>query len=66
MAVIKIDKSRQKLTKFKKVDNISFYHSVNFVKDGAIYKEYYDIGNGKKIKHSGNCYFLTEYNILLH
>lgn len=60
MAVIKIDKSTQKLSKIKKVENISFYHFVNFSKDGAIYKEYFDIGNGKRIKHSGKYSCLTD------
>lgn len=53
MTVINIDKAIQKLSKIKKVENISYYHFVEFENGGARYKEFYDIGAGKLVKHPG-------------
>lgn len=41
------------LQRVPKIKNISFYHSVTFQKDGALYNEYYEIGKGKFHKYNG-------------
>lgn len=53
MCVINIDKSLAALENIQKIVNISFYHSVEFKTDGAFYREFYEIGNGKFYKYSG-------------
>jgi hypothetical protein len=53
MCVIKIDKTVAKLEGVKNITNISYYHSVEFNKEGALYREYYNIGKGKFYKYNG-------------
>jgi hypothetical protein len=35
------------------IKNISYYHSIDFKDDGALYREYYGIGKGKFYKYNG-------------
>lgn len=46
MCVLKIDRTIAKLDGVKNIKNISHYHSIQFQRDGAFYKEFYDIGTG--------------------
>lgn len=55
MCVIKIDKTLAALTNVKKITNISYYHSVDFQPSGALYREYYNIGEGKFHEYNGIC-----------
>lgn len=47
MCVIKIDEQVAKIDGIRNIKNISYYHSVDFQQNGAIYREYYNIGKGK-------------------
>lgn len=55
MCVIQIDRAVALLQNVKNIPNISFYHSVEFKPDGAYYREFYEIGNGKFHKFNGGC-----------
>lgn len=52
MCVIKIDKTLGKIDGIRNIKNISYYHSVEFQENGAIYREYHNIGKGKFHKHN--------------
>lgn len=47
MCVIKIDSKLAAVNNIRSVKNISYYHSVEYQENGAIYREYYNIGKGK-------------------
>ena len=50
MCVLRIDKNLAKLEGVRKINNISYYHTIDFKE---FYKEYFDIGNGKFYKFNG-------------
>lgn len=53
MCVLEINKSLASFDCGKKITNISYYHSVQYQNDGAVYREYFDIGVGKFYEFSG-------------
>lgn len=53
VCVLKIDKSVASLKDIPKITNISYYHSVDFQAEGALYREYFNIGDGKFHPYKG-------------
>lgn len=63
MCVLEIDKTLTKLDGVKKIANISNYHSVKFQENGALYKEFFDIGPGKFYSYNG-CHIVSHFFVV--
>lgn len=63
MCVLKIDEKVAELVGARKISNISYYHDVEFKDEGALYKEYFEVGNGKFFKYNGLFNIIT-YSVL--